>query len=388
MSTKVHVVNADGSTAALDTTAFAEEAHLQALLERNPALLAGDQMFAGQELRFLLVKREAPVSATSGEALRWRLDHLFIDQHGTPTLVEVKRSSDPRIRREVIGQVIEYAANSAKSWATGTMRKWFQDTHKSEAKIEELFDPTLELQEDGGDSRTSNSANRIDKFWQRADESLRSGQIRLILVADELPRHLIRMIEFLNERFATIEVVGVEVRQYRDGQLNILVPRVVGLTTGAWEKRRRTDSERTDWDEESFADEILKRHGKAAEAAVSELMAWCREHRVKIGFTSAKSGSFVPEIPLDDKIVWPIAMNVDGRVKLQLGHLANRGGGMKPTEAREELLRRLNTILKEPIGLDRVGMQPSFSLTELGSSSAISEFVKIMTWVKERVQQG
>jgi hypothetical protein len=87
-------------------------------------------------------------------------------------------------------------------------------------------------------------------------------------------------------------------------------------------------------------------------------------------------------------MVWPIAMNVDGRVKLQLGHLASRGGGMKPTEAREELLRRLNTILKEPIGLDRAGMQPSFSLAELASSSALSEFLKIMTWVKERVQQG
>ncbi|MFN9954105.1 MAG: hypothetical protein ACK55I_13475, partial [bacterium] len=93
------------------------------------------------------------------------------------------------------------------------MRKWFEDTHKSEAKIEKLLGPTLELQEDGGDLRTSNSANRIDEFWQRADESLRSGRIRLVLVADELPRHLIRMIEFLNERFATIEVGVVEVRQ-------------------------------------------------------------------------------------------------------------------------------------------------------------------------------
>jgi hypothetical protein len=33
-------------------------------------------------------------------------------------------------------------------------------------------------------------------------------------------------------------------------------------------------------------------------------------------------------------------------------------------------------------------MQPSFSLAELASSSALSEFLKIMTWVKERVQQG
>lgn len=37
------------------------------------------------------------------------MDHLFVDQDAIPTLVEVKRSSDTRIRREVVGQLLEYS---------------------------------------------------------------------------------------------------------------------------------------------------------------------------------------------------------------------------------------------------------------------------------------
>ncbi|MCO6480232.1 MAG: hypothetical protein J5I94_26570 [Phaeodactylibacter sp.] len=44
------------------------------------------------------------------------MDHLFVDQDAIPTLVEVKRSTDTRIRREVVGQILDYAANAALFW--------------------------------------------------------------------------------------------------------------------------------------------------------------------------------------------------------------------------------------------------------------------------------
>src|SRR4051794_12230288 len=42
-----------------------------------------------------------------GGSSRWSLDHLFVDQEGVPTLVEVKRSSDTRARREVVAQMLD-----------------------------------------------------------------------------------------------------------------------------------------------------------------------------------------------------------------------------------------------------------------------------------------
>lgn len=59
-----------------------------------------------------------------------------------------------------------------------------------------------------------------------------------MFVADELPRELRRLIEFLNEHMPRIEVLGIEVRQYTQGGLRALVPRVIGQTERARESRR------------------------------------------------------------------------------------------------------------------------------------------------------
>jgi hypothetical protein len=65
----------------------------------------------------LLVRREAGVPEAEGAADRWFLDHVFLDGEGVPTLVEVKRSTDTRIRREVVGQMLDYAANILAHWS-------------------------------------------------------------------------------------------------------------------------------------------------------------------------------------------------------------------------------------------------------------------------------
>src|SRR5713101_5291446 len=87
---------------------------LQALLEDYPNLLAGDRV-PDERVRWLLIAREVALAAEPDGAARWSVDHLFIDGDGVPTLVEVKRSSDTRIRREVVGQMLEYAANAVVS---------------------------------------------------------------------------------------------------------------------------------------------------------------------------------------------------------------------------------------------------------------------------------
>ena len=46
------------------------------------------------------------------------MDHLYIDQNAWPTLVEVKRSKDTRIRREVVGQMMDYAAEKSAMMST------------------------------------------------------------------------------------------------------------------------------------------------------------------------------------------------------------------------------------------------------------------------------
>jgi hypothetical protein len=53
------------------------------------------------------VQAEIGIGEEPDRSARWSLDHLFLD---VPTLVEVKRSTDTRVRREVVGQMLDYAA--------------------------------------------------------------------------------------------------------------------------------------------------------------------------------------------------------------------------------------------------------------------------------------
>jgi hypothetical protein len=79
---------------------------LQTLVAEHPEMLAGDEAHESGRQRWLLIERESPISEEEGLAGRWSADHLFIDQDGVPTVVETKRSSDPRARREVVAQML------------------------------------------------------------------------------------------------------------------------------------------------------------------------------------------------------------------------------------------------------------------------------------------
>jgi hypothetical protein len=101
--TGVFVLRDEATLVAMQAASFATEDDFQRLLASFPELLAGDQIDAEAPRRFLLISREQGIAAEEGARDRWSLDHLFLDQDGVPTLVEVKRGTDTRIRREVVG---------------------------------------------------------------------------------------------------------------------------------------------------------------------------------------------------------------------------------------------------------------------------------------------
>ena len=88
------------------------EDELQALIAEHPELLDGEQMRPGDPRRWILITREQGIAETADSPFRWALDHLIIDQDATPTLVEVKRGSNPEIRRTIVGQMLDYAAHA------------------------------------------------------------------------------------------------------------------------------------------------------------------------------------------------------------------------------------------------------------------------------------
>src|SRR4051794_39530952 len=114
---QVYLVRADGQAKPMERVRCKDEnLELQRLLESNFDLLPGDQIEPEDPRRWLLVKREMPVPDPSNGNDRWSIDFFFVDQDAMPTFVECKRSSDTRARREIIGQMLEYAANGHHYW--------------------------------------------------------------------------------------------------------------------------------------------------------------------------------------------------------------------------------------------------------------------------------
>lgn len=152
-----------------------------------------------------------------------------------PTFVEVKRASDTRSRREVVAQMLDYAANGSVFWTPEQLRNWFEgdDPEGATDRLVTWLDPSEEEPE-----------NVADAFWQAVGTNLREGQIRLVFVADEIPASLQRLVEFLNEQMPRVEVLAVEIRQYRaaGGTAGALVPRLIGQTARAQAKKERPTS--------------------------------------------------------------------------------------------------------------------------------------------------
>ncbi len=109
------LIDGDNNLTPLSQADYDSESLLQQLLADHPSLLGGDQMGSGAPGHRLFVTREAPAPDKEGAAGRWSLDHRFLDQDALPTFVEVKRASDSRVRCQVVGQMLDYAANGLRN---------------------------------------------------------------------------------------------------------------------------------------------------------------------------------------------------------------------------------------------------------------------------------
>ena len=219
MAEKIYIRNASGEFEPLTEERFETEELLQKLIGEHPELLGGDQMRPDDPLRWILVRREMPIED-------WAIDHLLLDQDAQPTLVEVKRGESRRIRRTVVGQMLDYAATAAGVWSGDGMRRAFEEDARKRGK-----DPLDELNNLLRPDDETDAEDLAVEFWERAATNLAANRLRLLFVADEIPVELERVVKFLNEHTRdNLEVLAVEVKQYPGKFGDALVSRVIGQT--------------------------------------------------------------------------------------------------------------------------------------------------------------
>ena len=295
------------------------------------------------------------------------MDHLFLDQDGIPTIVEVKRQSDTRIRREVVGQMLDYAANGVAYWPVEEIKSLFEANCNASN-----VDPSDKLAELIGPDASA------DDFWGRVKTNLQAGKVRMIFVADLIPPELRKIVEFLNKQMDPAEVLALELRQFEgDGGLKTLVPQLYGRTEEA-QQRKAISGERRVWDETSIYEELNRLFGPDDVEAAKKIASWMKNNADRYWFGSGKViGSIGTTFVWNGASLYPLNIYANGRVSVNFGYCMK--GPFESAEKRLEWIRRLNQI--EGVNLpERPGDRPSLLLSLFKDQVRLKRFFEVMNW--------
>lgn len=336
--TKAYIKSQDGVTILMESVHCKnEDKELQLILEKNPDLLPGDQINPDDPRRWFQIAREMPVPDPTTGTDRWSIDFFFADQAAMPTFIECKRFEDTRSRREVVGQMLEYAANGHYYWTKEMLKDYAERLAASHGTS---LDAQFQLMRPDDDLD-------IDSYFDCLENNLREGQVRLVFFMEEAPTELKSVVDFLNKQMERSEVLLVEARQYRHGDATVIVPSLFGYTEEARQVKRTrtiTTSGHKPWDYASFFADANSRLDEPSVAALEKLYKACKELECDIMWGTGKTaGSFLVRHPsLGLKTIFVVYSH--GRLDLYFGYLAGN-------ERLESIRDALKNSVEEKLGV-------------------------------------
>lgn len=369
------VLTTDGTLTPLKPAQFELEDDFQRMLENHPELLSGELVDPENPRRWLLISREIAVADGEDAGGRWSADHLFLDQDGVPTIVEVKRQTDTRLRREVVAQMLDYAANATAYWTLETIRSAFEMTCSKNGR-----DPDEEVQDRLGPGID------LSRFWGQVKTNLEAQKIRLLFVADSIPRELRRIVEFLNHQMNPAEVLALELRQYSgENGLRTLAPTLFGQTEDSRAQKSGAATSR-DWNDESFFAQLASRCTAEVVACARRIVTWIGDNATTglIWGHGKVEGSVTGYLKVNSLKLYPMMLTTSGKLYINFRDF------MKPPfddlEKRKELLSKLNEIPGVTLSDDSVTRQPTISMEVLAVQNRTDLLLKIMDWFVEQTK--
>lgn len=373
MASGIFLINDSEEIVELNESQFVSEDIFQGLLEKYPNLLAGDLIDPEEPRKWVLIDREVGIPGEEDGGNRWSLDHLFLDQDGIPTLVEVKRSSDTRLRREVVGQLLDYAANSITYWPLDKLIGLFEDRCDAESRDPVNLVETL-------------SEEDYESYWSKVKTNLQAGKIRLIFLADKIPQELKRIVEFLNEQMDPGIVLALEIRQFKGEGIRTLVPSVYGNTSESIKRKKASYSQRDHWTKDQFFKKLSDDFDHDSVNVANRLFDWSKETLEEIYFGQGKTrGSFVPIQYSNDNKYQLFAVWTSAEVEIYFQHYQGKPP-FDSVEKQLELLNKINELEGVNISESYLGRRPTIPFSTLQKGNNLDDFIKIFEWFLEEVR--
>ncbi len=262
---------------------YASEEELQTFLREHSDLMPVDEIELGTP-PLLCIGWE--VSVASGSQ-----DLLYVDETGLLTIVETKLKKNPEARREVVGQILEYASH-ASAWTASDVETKAQKFFSSQECPKEYRGLTLEEALRNFLERTNSPAREsfsYEDFLNLVTANLERGHIRLVIAIDEPPSSLLRTVEFINHFSERFEMYLIQLKRFHDkatGQ-NIFVPALFGRVVRP-ESRRRPGRL---WDKERFLQQASEKSPESL-PVLKRLIEFSEGEKAIVWGRGASVGSF------------------------------------------------------------------------------------------------
>jgi hypothetical protein len=185
---------------------FPDEAALHALVEQAPNILP----LAGGP-RLVVLGREVLLGAN------WA-DLIAVEPSGRLAILEIKLAKNAEARRAVVAQILTYAAY-LRGMDPITLERDILGTHLHKRGYETLAQAVIDGDQEGAFDAAA--------FGEVLATSLAEGRFRLVLVLDEAPPELVRLVGYLGAVSDKLIIDLVTVVTYSVGGSQVVVPQRV-----------------------------------------------------------------------------------------------------------------------------------------------------------------
>jgi hypothetical protein len=207
-----------GSPTKLERVPFVEKSFrehwIQELIHSQPSLLPIDDIDSNFA-PLIPLGREIPTSVGS-------IDNLFVSPEGYLTIVETKLWRNPEARREVVGQILDYAKELNK-WSFTDLNNAVKACSENKEGIVESIKRYEPIDE-----------SEIQYLIDNISKNLNRGRFLLLIVGDGIRESVEDMVEYLSQTpqlFFTLALIELQVFKFpKEIDSFLVIPQVVTRT--------------------------------------------------------------------------------------------------------------------------------------------------------------
>lgn len=343
--------NKEGGWYKADDKGYSGETELQEMLAKYPDLIPIEDL--GDDRKPIkVIVREAD-----------NTDLIGVDEDGNITIVETKLAYNPEVKREVIGQILEYAS---KLWQSS-----YEDFDSTIRNIMGEDLQTLMGAEIGNGEEWSS-----DDFRIAVEENLKEGRFALFIIVDAINDELRQTISYINSRCPDVFVLyALELKYFHEKGVGVILPKLYGVPAS---KTKTKSFGRKKWAKEDFLPTARKQLNKTQYLAIEKLFKFCEQHADNLGMgTGTETASINVNFKKfsDERAIFCLKSN--GRLGFSLNWVAKKGVSAQQKDLLDKLKEKLKAIKINIVdGYDTYG---STWLSVEEATEKANDIIKILT---------